>query len=82
MLFEEATQKVKLLKTKPDDNTLLKLYGLYKQATIGDCNISKPYFYQMEQLAKWNAWNDLKGKTTETAKKQYVDLVQKLINEN
>ncbi|CAH8560970.1 Acyl-CoA-binding domain-containing protein 7, variant 2 [Schistosoma haematobium] len=36
--FNSHAEKVKKLKTKPNDNDLLELYGLYKQATVGDNN--------------------------------------------
>jgi acyl-CoA-binding protein len=35
------------------DQVKLRFYGLYKQATIGNCNISKPYFWDMVGVAKW-----------------------------
>ena len=42
--FEEATILVKTLKNKPDNKTLLELYSLYKVATIGVNNTSKPWY--------------------------------------
>lgn len=36
--FKKAADDVKRLKTKPTDNEMLELYGLYKQATVGDVN--------------------------------------------
>jgi diazepam-binding inhibitor (GABA receptor modulating acyl-CoA-binding protein) len=82
MLFEEAIVQVKTLKQRPDNETLLKLYSLYKQSTVGDCNTTKPYFYQFEELAKWNAWNNQKGKSKDLAKKHYINLVEKLVKNN
>ena len=40
--FQRASQMVHLLPTKPSDEELLQLYGLYKQATVGNCNTQKP----------------------------------------
>lgn len=82
MKFEEATVKVKELSKRPNDETLLKLYGLYKQAMIGDCNTSQPWAVQFEERAKWDAWDSHRGKTQETAKKEYVKLVEKLLIED
>lgn len=31
LTFEQAAEQVKQLKNKPDNDTLLKLYSLYKQ---------------------------------------------------
>ena len=36
--FNKAAEEVKNLKQKPSDEDMLKLYGLYKQATVGDVN--------------------------------------------
>ena len=41
--FERAVEDMntKLAKTLTDEN-LIEVYGLYKQATVGDINIDKP----------------------------------------
>jgi len=78
LTFEEAAEVVKNLKNKPDQDTLLQIYGLYKQATVGDVNIAQPWKVQVEARAKWDAWNSYKGKTKEEAKAVYVQLVTKL----
>jgi diazepam-binding inhibitor (GABA receptor modulating acyl-CoA-binding protein) len=71
--FDEVSQKIKTnAKSEPDTNSLLLLYGLYKQATEGDNNSSEPYFYQMEKKAKWGAWNTHKGKSKAQAQHEYV----------
>lgn len=36
--FEKIAEDVKKVKTRPTDQELLDLYGLYKQATVGDVN--------------------------------------------
>lgn len=79
LTFTEAANKVKTLKTSPTNDEKLQLYGLYKQSTVGDCNISKPSFYQLEAVAKWNAWEANKGKTTEKSETEYVTLVESLV---
>lgn len=50
-----------MLKNKPSNEVLLKLYALYKQATVGDVNIAQPWAVQMEARAKHDAWSELKG---------------------
>ena len=52
----------KNLPEKPDNTTLLKIYALYKQASSGDVDGKRPGFTDMVGRAKWDAWNDLKGK--------------------
>ena len=79
MTFMEAAAKVKTLKTSPTNDEKLQLYGLYKQSTVGNCNISKPGFYQIAENAKWNAWNGNKGKETGKSESEYVSLVGKLV---
>ena len=39
--FTEAADKVKNLKTKPNDTEMLELYGLFKQVTVGDVNTGR-----------------------------------------
>ena len=64
---------------KPDNNTLLQLYSLYKQATEGDVNSEPPSNpFDFVNKAKHQAWSDLKGKTKEEAMQSYVSLVEKL----
>lgn len=77
--FETAVLESKGLPEKPSNDTLLKLYALYKQATIGDVNIDPPSNpFDMINKAKYNAWQALKGNKMEGAMQQYVALVDKL----
>ncbi|RYZ31395.1 MAG: acyl-CoA-binding protein, partial [Propionibacteriaceae bacterium] len=66
------------LSERPDNATLLKMYGLYKQASMGDVTEKKPGFGDMIGRAKWDAWNAVKGKPADEAMRQYIDLVQSL----
>lgn len=76
--FEAAVANSKKLSQRPDNTTLLKIYGLYKQATAGDVTEKKPGFGDMVGRAKWDAWNALKGTSSDDAKRQYIDLIQSL----
>ena len=76
--FEAAVASSKKLSQRPDNAMLLKLYGLYKQATVGDNAEKKPGFSDMIGRAKWDAWNGMKGVGSDAAKQQYVDLIQSL----
>ncbi len=76
--FETAVAHSKSLSERPDNSTLLKIYGLYKQATAGDNTDKKPGFSDMVGRAKWEAWNGFKGATGEAAMQQYVDLIESL----
>ena len=76
--FEQAVKDSKSLSEKPDNMTLLKLYALYKQASAGDVDGKRPGFTDMVGRAKWDAWNGLKGTTTQQAMQDYVDLIESL----
>ena len=76
--FEQAVADSKNLSEKPDNMTLLKLYALYKQATAGDVEGKRPGFTDMVGRAKWDAWNEAKGKSSDEAMQEYVDLVESL----
>jgi len=76
--FEKASVAVKSLTEKPDDNTMLQLYALYKQGSSGDVDGPKPGFFDFVGTAKYEAWGKLTGVSQDDAQQQYIDLVQKL----
>ncbi|KAG5508192.1 hypothetical protein JKF63_05447 [Porcisia hertigi] len=57
---------------KIDNNTKLKFYSLYKQATEGDVKGPRPWAVKVEARAKWDAWNSCKGMSSDDAKAAYV----------
>lgn len=76
--FEQAVSESKQLPEKPSNDILLKIYSLYKQATQGDVSGEKPSGFDFVNLAKYNAWESLKGKTSEESMQEYVDLINSL----
>jgi diazepam-binding inhibitor (GABA receptor modulator, acyl-CoA-binding protein) len=77
--FEQAVADSKLLTSRPDNNTLLLLYSLYKQATEGDApgeGPSNPFDFIAK--AKHDAWSKLEGVSDEDAMTKYIALVNKL----
>jgi diazepam-binding inhibitor (GABA receptor modulating acyl-CoA-binding protein) len=76
--FEAAVANSKSLTERPDNATLLKIYALYKQATQGDNAEKKPGFTDMVGRAKWDAWNNVKGTSSDDAMQQYIDLIESL----
>ncbi len=77
--FQQAVTDSKTLNEKPNNETLLQLYALYKQATEGDAPSDSPSnIFDFVAKAKHNAWGELKGTTKETAMKNYTSLVTKL----
>ncbi len=77
-LFSQAVASSKDLSEKPSNDSLLQLYSLFKQATLGDVNGGAPNMYDFVAKAKYEAWSSLKGKTKEEAMQEYVNLVEKL----
>ncbi|MDH5597709.1 MAG: acyl-CoA-binding protein [Cyclobacteriaceae bacterium] len=78
--FQKASEDVKLLPSKPGNQDLLSLYALYKQASEGDCTSEPPSGFDFKALAKYNAWNNLKGLSKGESMKKYIALVDKLSN--
>ena len=77
--FEKAAEDVKKLSERPDNDTLLKLYALYKQGSDGDVSGPKPGFFDFVGTAKYEAWEKLSGTSQDDAMKKYVDAVKKLV---
>jgi len=76
--FNTASEEAKQLPRKPDNDTLLKLYSLYKQATQGDVSGKRPGFTDVVGRAKYDAWASVKGMSREQAMQGYINLVEKL----
>lgn len=76
--FEAAAANSKNLSERPDNATMLKIYALYKQASVGDNTDKKPGFSDMVGRVKWDAWNALKGISGDEARQQYIDLIESL----
>ncbi|XP_070575756.1 enoyl-CoA delta isomerase 2-like isoform X2 [Ptychodera flava] len=77
--FQSAKEKLNTLKDDPGNEVKLKMYALFKQATVGKCNAAKPSAFDFVGKAKWNAWNGLGALSQDDAKKQYVDIVNELL---
>lgn len=76
--FIEATETVKDL-VNIDTSNMLRLYGFYKQATQGECNISKPSMFSYSALKKYLAWKAVGSISQEDAKSNYIDIVNSLV---
>jgi len=76
--FEAAAKDSKNLKTRPSDEDMLRLYALYKQASVGDVTGDRPGSFDFVNRAKYDAWARQKGTDTDKAMKSYVDLVERL----
>lgn len=76
--FDQAMADSKNLSERPDNATLLKIYALYKQGSVGDNAEKKPGFSDIVARAKWDAWSKLKGTSQDDAMQQYIDLINEL----
>lgn len=83
MLLDHTNKKaaaVQSLTKRPSDDELLKLYGLYKQTTVGDNTTAKPGVFDLKGKYKWQAWKDLEGTSQEDAEKEYIALADELLS--
>lgn len=71
--FEEAVAAVPTLTKDPGTLTKLVLYGLYKQATVGDVQGKKPSVLKVEARAKYEAWHSVEGTSQEEAREEYIE---------
>lgn len=76
--FEQASVEVNNLTKRPSNEELLLLYAYYKQATQGDVNEEKPTGFDFKAIAKYSAWEKIKGMSSEDAMQNYIQLVQEL----
>uniref|UniRef100_A0A674NG91 Acyl-CoA binding domain containing 7 n=1 Tax=Takifugu rubripes TaxID=31033 RepID=A0A674NG91_TAKRU len=78
--FEKIAEDVKKVKTRPTDQELLDLYGLYKQAIVGDVNTGRPGLLDLKGKAKWDAWESRKGMSQDEAMSDYINLGNEVIS--
>ena len=76
--FQAAAEDVKALPADPGNDTKLRLYALYKQATEGDVQGKRPGFTNLVGRAKYDAWAQVQGMDAEQARTEYVALVRGL----
>ena len=73
--FDQAAKDIQSLAERPDNDTLLRLYALYKQGSEGDVTGPKPGFFDFVGTAKYEAWAKLAGTGRDEAMQRYIDLV-------
>ena len=78
--FTAAQARVLDLARPPSTDEMLELYALFKQATVGDANTKRPGVLDFKGRAKYDAWAERKGMSSEAAMQTYVELVAKLVN--
>lgn len=79
--FDQAVSKSRTLEKKPSNDILLKMYGLFKQATEGDIQGERPGGFDFKAIAKYEAWTNAGGKSKEDAMQEYIDLIQSIFDQ-
>ncbi|KAI8464031.1 MAG: acyl CoA binding protein-domain-containing protein [Monoraphidium minutum] len=64
---------------RPSEADLLRLYGLYKHATAGDCGEPSPAFWRLAERKKWSAWSHHRGTPQQDAMAQYTALADRCL---
>lgn len=80
--LDQAIALTEKFTSRPTNEELLKLYGLYKQATEGDNEGERPGGFDFKAAAKYNSWLSYKGKSKEEAEAEYIKLVEELANKH
>ena len=76
--FQAAVIRSRELPKRPHNEALLQLYALYKQATEGDVAGERSGGFDFKAIAKYDAWEEVKGKSKPDAMKAYAQLVNDL----
>ncbi len=76
--FRAAASRVSGLTKDPGNDTKLRLYALYKQATEGDVSGKRPGMMDFVGRAKYDAWASTAGLDADAARTEYVQLVDSL----
>ena len=69
--FEASIDKAKGLPNQSNE-TLLELYSLFKQATIGDVEGDRPSGFDFWGAAKWDEWAKRRGMSADAAMRAYT----------
>ncbi|MCB9558755.1 MAG: acyl-CoA-binding protein [Deltaproteobacteria bacterium] len=77
--FAAAQARVKTLRQTPSSDVLLKLYALYKQASVGDATGKRPGMLDIKGRAKYDAWKAQQGLGQDDAMQRYIALVDQLL---
>jgi len=62
-------------KRESSNEKKLSFYKYFKQATVGNVTGKQPWAVQLEARAKWDAWNSVRGMSSEEAMKKYIELI-------
>ena len=75
--FDDAVKRANNLPNQSPE-VLLEMYGLYKQALVGDVTGKRPGRVKIKARYKYDAWASRKGMLPEEAMKLYIELIESL----
>ena len=79
LMAKDEANTLKTLNKRPNNNELLKLYALFKQATIGNVSGKRPSLINVKERAKWDAWKAIEGTEKSSAMENYNVTVDNLV---
>jgi acyl-CoA-binding protein len=80
VLFSDACDYVTTHTKDFSDEQKIKLYALFKQGTVGGCNIDRPGgLFNWQRKKMWDEWNSLKEKNIIDPKQMYVNYLTCLV---
>lgn len=77
--FRAAVEALPRIPEDPGNLVKLRMYALYKQAVEGDVGGTRPGPMRMVERAKYDAWSSVRGMSSEDAKREYADVVRRLL---
>ncbi|CAG0907042.1 unnamed protein product, partial [Cyprideis torosa] len=84
LAFEAAVRVIQTLPKEgpftPSNETKLKFYAFFKQATEGPCTKSRPSLWDVVNRAKHDAWAKLGDMSRQEAMKGYIENLLKIID--
>lgn len=71
----QAASKAAMSLPAQGPESLLEMYGLYKQATSGDADGKRPGAFNLRARAKYDAWKSRAGMSQDDARQAYIAAV-------
>jgi diazepam-binding inhibitor (GABA receptor modulating acyl-CoA-binding protein) len=76
--FDQAAKDALTLRPSTTNDDKLILYGLFKSATVGKPETSRPGIFDPKGRAKWDAWKKVEDKSKDEAMQDYILKVTQL----
>ena len=70
--FKSVVTNWKSYRGPKTEEMVCKMYGIYKQAVFGDCNVPNTYDILTLGNKKWQQWNSRKGLSKDESKRRFI----------